>query len=79
LRFLDAHPSVGIAGGSFENLDGSDCHRFQGPNPVRWRWMGVSTGQVRFRQRTVRLELRIDTIPCSKLQDIDTPFPVSFA
>ena len=51
----------------------------QGPNPV-WRgWMGVSTGQVRYRQRTVRLELRIDTIVCSKLQDIDTPFPVSAA
>jgi GT2 family glycosyltransferase len=45
VRFLEAHPEVGIAGGSFENLDGSDWPiAFRFPNLIGELAQGLEFG-----------------------------------
>jgi GT2 family glycosyltransferase len=47
VRFLEAHPEVGIAGGSFENLDGSDWpFAFRFPNLIAELNQGLEFGIV---------------------------------
>jgi N-acetylglucosaminyl-diphospho-decaprenol L-rhamnosyltransferase len=47
VRFLEAHPEVGIAGGSFENLDGSDWPiAFRFPNLISELTQGLEFGIV---------------------------------
>ena len=66
VAFLESHPEAGIAGGSFENLDGSDWHiAFRFPTLLSEVDQGLQLGLVTRLLRDRVLARRMDSLPQS--------------